>query len=1487
LIKKIRKILGYIVGTLFFLLISAFILLNIPYIQRKATLVVAEELTSIFGTTVKIERINAGFLNRMIIDDITIDDQSGKEMLKVSRLSAKYDILPLLQGKISIGSVQLFGFNIQLQKETPNSDLNFQFILDAFASNDTIKKTPNIDLRINSILIRRGTLAYDIKSIEETPGKFNPRHIKLYNISGNISLKAFRNDSLNAQIKRLSVDEQSGLELRKLSMKILGTNKSMTIDNFEVDMPATSLKMDTIKMNFDSIGALDNFVNDVNFSFRMLPSYVTLQDISPFVPVFQNFKEKLSLELDANGTVNQLKCPRLFVKADNQLRISGNVEIQDLSDPENAFIYGNLSNLSVNKEGIDFLVRNFSKNYSETPSVLSRLGNVAFNGEITGYFTDLVTYGTLRTDLGIVKGDVKLTSDRQKESFSYSGKIISEEFELGKWLNNDKLGKISYQMNINTSTSKNTYPHLALDGDVQSIEYSGYEYKNIVLDGEYKDGGFDGKFELDDENGFISLNGQINMNERIPIFNFNANISHFRPHNLHLTPKYEDAEFGVKLQANFTGGTIDEMIGSINIDNFSFKAPDNNYFVSNFNVTANKYNNENILTINSEILKAQIEGKYSYRSLPGSIMTMISDYLPAVFPPKKNTIREQNDFIFDIDIYNLDILSKVFDIPISVYRNSDIKGYYNDFSNKFKIDVNFPHLKYGKDSIESGMVAFENSSGTLNGKIRLTTPRKNGKVSFTITADAEDDKLNTEITWGNNSHVTYSGVIETLTSFSKYDDEKPGFRTQIDFNKTDIIVNDTLWNIHKSKINIEEKKIHVDNFLFSNEEQFLLIDGYASDDINSSINVELKDINIDYVFNIFNLQSVDFQGSASGTATAYSLFKNPVMNTNLSVKNFRFNGAYLGEMKVNGHWDDGEEGIFLKAKIDEKNIAKNEVEGYIFPLKPKSGIDLYIKADNANIAFMKEYLDGITPDISGRVSGDIHLYGGFSSLNLVGEAKADAKFKVDVLDTYFTFNDSIHMADQEVSFRNLTFFDLNGNRGTFDGYLRHKHFKEMTYRFQVYTYNMLVMNTHEDLDMPFYGTIYASGNAVLTGNAEGLTVNAAITPNRNTTFVYTLAESASATSNQFIKFVDKTPARNYLDTSEDDLQNRSSQDREMDIRLNISVDATTDANVRIIMDPLSGDYITGTGTGNIRAEYYNKGDMKMFGNYIINQGVYKFSIQEVIRKDFTISQGSSISFNGDPSDATMNIQAVYTVNSASLSDLVPGNTELIKRNNVRVNCLMNLTGVLYRPTIKLAIELPNEREEIKELVRNFVSTEEEINMQTLYLLAIGKFYTPNNLYGTQNSNMMTSVLSSTLSGQLNNVLSQFLQNKNWNFGTNLSTGERGWTDIELEGVLSAQLLNNRLLINGNFGYRDNPLSETNFVGDFDAQWLLIPSGDLRLKAYNQTNDRYFTRSNLTTQGVGILFKRDFDRWGDLFLNLRRKKVAPESEKTDQSENRGK
>ena len=1455
---------------------------------------VAEELSDLLNTRVTIGRINIGLLNRIIIDDVLLDDQDEQEMLKVTRLSAKFDIMPFFKGKISISSVQLFGFNINLQKKTPDSPPNFKFVLDAFASNDTVKKDNSLDLRINSILIRRGRMAYHVLSEEETPGKFNAKHIHLQNIIANISLKALSKDSINLGIKRLSLDEKvSGFSLKKMSLKLVANSRQTSIDNFAIELPETSLKLDTIHLIYDSLKAFDRFTEQVRFSFRTLPSQITLKDISPFLPALSHFKEPISLDMEVKGTVNQLTCSHLEITADNrQFRLKGDVALQDLSHPQDAYVFGTLSELTATTRGVGFLVRNLSHDYNGVPPVLERLGNVSFRGEVSGYFTDIVTYGQLHTDLGGVNMDLKLSSDKSKGLFAYSGAVKTTDYKLGKLLANEQLGEITFNLDVHGRHVTDRLPVVELKGLIASVDYSRYRYENITLDGEYKQGGFNGKVALDDPNGSIYLNGDVNVSSRIPTFNFQAIINKLRPHDLNLTSKYPDTEFSLKLRANFTGGSVDEMIGEINVDSLEFMSPEKQYFMNNMNIRASKQNNENQLRLTSEFLTASVEGKFQYHTLPASILNIMRKYVPSLILPPKKPIETHNNFQFDIHIYNTDILSTIFDIPLTVYTHSTLKGYFNDPLQRLRVEGYFPRLQYKNNFIESGMILCENPSDHIRARVRLTNLKKKGAVNLSLDAQAKDDNISTTLNWGNSAAVTYSGQLAAVAKFLRTEGEKPLLKAMVEVKPTDIILNDTLWQIHPSQVVVDSGKVDVNNFYFSHQDRYVRINGRLSDNPQDSVKVDLKDINMGYVFDIASISDdVNFEGDATGTAYASGVFKKPVMNTRLFIKNFSLNQGRLGDLNIYGEWDNENRGIRLDASIKDISTTPSRVTGIIHPLKPESGLDLNIEANELNLKFLEHYMKSIANDIKGRATGKVHFYGKFKGLNLDGAVMTDASMNFDILNTHFAIKDTILLAPTGLTFNNIHISDMEGHSGRMNGYLHFQHFKNLNYRFEIQANNMLVMNTKESTDIPFYGTVYGTGNALLTGNAiQGLDVNVAMTTNRNSIFTYINGSVASATSNQFIKFVDKTPRRTIQDSIQiisyyEQLQQKrqeAEEEQKTDIRLNILVDATPDATMKIIMDPVAGDYISGKGTGNIRTEFYNKGDVKMFGSYQINQGVYKFSLQEVIRKDFVIKNGSTITFNGAPLDANLDIQASYTVNSASLNDLIPEeSSSIIQQPNVKVNCIMNLSGILVRPTIKLGIELPNERDEVQTLVRNYISTEEQMNMQILYLLGIGKFYT-EDARNNQNSNVMSSVLSSTLSGQLNNALSQVFETNNWNIGTNLSTGDKGWTDMEVEGILSGQLLNNRLLINGNFGYRDNPMANTNFVGDFEAEWLINRSGDIRLKAYNETNDRYYTKTNLTTQGVGIMYKKDFNKWSDLFFwnkwKLRNKRKQEEKSK---------
>ncbi len=1450
-------------------------LLNIPSVQQRFSAWIGKELSTYIGSRVSIDRIEVGLLNRLIVSDLELEDQSGKELLRVGRLSAKFNMLPLLRGKISISTVQLFSFHLSLERETPDATPNFQFILDALASDDSEKKSTNLNLRINSLLVRRGRVEYDVRSEENTPGRFNPNHLAVSNILANVSLKALQNDSVNAAIKRMSLEEEySGVDLKRLTLRVVGNNQAMRVDNFAVGIGNSLLRMDTIRMEYDNLNAFENFADEIHFAFHLTPSKVVLEDFSHFLPLFKNFQEAMEVEVEANGTMNQLNLSQLrLCSAEEHFVLQGDCTFSGLSHPEDALLSGRLSRLYADPEGVALLVRNLGNGSESVSPTLQHLGTVAFRGTVSGHLDNLVTYGTFQTDIGMLQTDLTLHSDSERGFLSYAGGVKTEALEIGKLLDNPKWGDVSFNLEVERSYVEHREPIVQLKGVIASLTYNDHTYRDITLDGEYEQGGFNGIILLEDELGAFRMNGTIETASRTPVFNFTAELSHLRPHDLNLTSAYENAEISVKLRADFTGGSIDEMVGEINIDSLSYADTEKNYFLDNLRISAHRMDEGmgKRLSVESDFLRGNIEGDYSYATLPLSINRLLRHYLPSLIPSARKETVQENNFQFDLHLYNTELLSLLFQTPFKVYTHSTLNGYFSDRTQRMHVEGYFPRFSYGDRYLESGMVRCETAGEEIWTRVRFTNRRADDAVNVAIEAKAKEDEMETMIDWGNNNTVTYGGKLAAVAHFLRT--SLSPLKTIVNVAETRIILNDTLWTVHPSEVIIDSGKVYVNNFYFSNAEQrHLRINGVLSDQPQDTVRMDLQKINIGYIFDIADL-GVNFRGEATGPAYASGVLKTPVMSTDLNIHNFGLNDGILGDAEIHGEWHNEVNGIYLDARIQEESIARSHVYGFVYPLKPTSALDLQIEADNTCLDFIHYYMQSITPEFHGRVTGDVHFYGKFKELTMEGDVLGDASIKVEVLNTTFHLKDSIRIAPNGLTFQNNRIFDTQGNQGTMSGYLHYSHFKNLEYRFFFDADNLLLMDTQESYDFPFYGTVYGTGNVSIEGDAaNGVTIDVAMTTNSNSNFVYIKEGVASAVDNQFIHFVDKTPRRVFTDFTEETNeewmlpQSVRNQETTGDIRLNLLIDATPDATMRIIMDQVTGDYITARGEGNIRTEFYNKGDVKMFGNYRINQGTYKFSLQEIIRKDFTIREGSSISFNGDPADATLDIKASYLVPSVSLNDLVPNASSYVEQTNVRVDCIMNLTGQLTSPELQLSIDFPNERdEEVQALVRNSILTDEQMNLEILYLLSIGKFYTPENVDSSNSSDMMSSVLSSTLSGQLNNALSQIINNNNWSVGTTLSTGDKGWTDMEFETMLSGQLLNNRLIVNGNFGYRDNSIANTNFVGDFQAEWLVNRSGDIRLKAYNETNDRYYTKTNLTTQGIGIIFKKEFSRWNELLF----------------------
>lgn len=1456
-----------------------YLLLSMPYVQQKIKDISVRELSTLLNTDLNIGHVSIQPFSKIAFHNLYVKDLKGDTLLYSDKLSAGFEILPLFKQKLVFTTIQFFGFDIRINRETPEARLNFQFIADAFRSKEPKKKSQIFDLKIKSILIRRGSLSYDVLSKPYNPAdRFDVNHIRITNLLSTLSIKALNKDSANIYMKRLSFDESSGFKLDKLSFKAISYSDRLFVNQFNLELPNSDLTIDTTFFDYSKVDSLHHLADSAYVYLNIKDSKVRLSDLSFFSPALKKFEKHLNINLEVKGNINHLQMDRLRLHYTDGVSLTAEGNLDGISNPEKAYIFGRVTELYVSPQGLETIINSLSPTPPKKQTIFEKLGTIRFSGDISGFFNNLVAYGKIRTPRGSIQSDLLLSNNFSKKIFSYKGSISTELFDMSNLFESkDQFGKISFNLHVDGNHPQNGKANGTVEGEIGKLHFKRYPYENIRLNGHYSNTAYDGMIAIDDPNGKLSMYGTIDFLNQVPVFKFTARAENIKVHELKLTPKYANSSLSFGINANFVGNSFDTAEGELSLDSTTFINGDERFFLDKFSIVAQNTNTPQSIQVKSNIMNGSITGEYSFKTLYHSFIEVLSSSIPALVKSTQKEISENNDFKFHFSFNNTGQISSALELPVTFGEEANIDGFFSSKNKQFKLNAALPEFAIKRSRFESGQLVLEK----MDERIRLHMHtnglnKKNQYILLSLNADAMADSLNTQLNWSNMAAATFSGKLSTTTHFSEGKGDYP-LNMDINLHPSKLIFNDTIWNLNPAKIDIDSGRITVKGFEIRRDSQFLAINGTASKYADDALKLKLNDIDLDYIFGTLNIKNVTFGGRATGDFVVSNFSDIPIMSTEkFEVKNFSYNDARMGDLSLYSKWDNENKGILLQGKITQPDIPDTKINGHIFPTA--DSLSLYFDTHKLNLAFMQPFVSSIMQGFEGYSYGKLHFFGKFKALNVVGDAwLQNLRFGIEYLNTAYWLSDSIHLTPSTIRFNNILLNDAENHTAQVTGILNHRNFKDLDYNIQFNNArDLLVFNITEQQNPVYSGRIYGTGAGTIRGDLAKTNIDVNMSTNENSKFSFTLSDNQTASDYQFITFVNRRQLlaekkdstanqRDIYAVASDLLPKKSAHE----LNINLQVDVSPQSTMYLIMDPASGDMIKANGTGSLRLEYDKYTDLKLYGTYTLEKGNYNFSLQEVITRDFSIQSGSSVTFRGDPMAADLNISAAYSVtaNLRDLDDSFADDKELT-RTNVPVKTVLSISGDLQRPELSFDIQLPSLSQDIERRVRNIISTDDMMNRQIIYLLALGKFYTPDYMNVGQNrNNELASVASSTLSSQLNNLLSQI--SDNWNIGTNIRSDKGDFSDVEFELALSSQLLNNRLIFNGNFGYRDNPVSNNQFIGDFDLEYLLSKSGNLRLKAYNHYNDKnYYIKSALTTQGVGVVFKRDFVRFSDLFYRIK-------------------
>ena len=1511
--RVLRSVLFIAVVAVVLLFIGLYIVLSVPPVQNYIRKTAEDELTAFLGGDVKIGNVDIIPFNEVRIKNVEFYTPDGEKCIEVSTLGAGIRLWKLIKDRrIEITYAEVLGLNGRIWQAQKGGPLSISYIIEALSPKDKSKPPTKFDLQINNVVIRQSSLAFDrlwVKDKENVADEertFNPDHVLLTDLMADVTLPRLKNNDFTVDLRRLSFKSYSGFNVRKLALKAHITDRKITLSDFLLLLGDGELKVGDFEISYDSFDKIADAFENGNHNIHLTGKNIFPGDLKFFFPGLGSLKDRYDLTLSASGNLDNIALERFelaqkFGGAD--LELAGKVEnIRDVNnlvatiDYVKADIPVEFSQQIVGISKLDI------QKEDNILAYLTRLGSIELN--VNGYYSGktgkIVSEGKINTSIGgITFGLDGNMSGRDHADGSFA--VNTEGFDVGALIAKSSiLGDVAFSASGEIGLRNKNINGIARL-DVDYIDYRGNRFTDINIEGEKSGDNVKADVRIEDRFVDLALTGEALLAGANSHFTLNGRIDGFNPGMFGMLTKYAGYRARCGIDVDIYGNNADNITGFVNVEDFSFTNQDgegirlgelalNSVMINNHTDEEETSVAKHIrrIDLSTDFLTASMEGDFRINELIPCIKRLIGNNVTSLMAVNNNS-REYSGYAdIEVNVNGEESLPDFLQLPVKPLKDIAVKGRLDLSEGRLNCEVTAPYLLQGTNKLISNTRLYgvlEQGKG-CSVTINTTMPVKNDRANLEAVITAFQDKGHVDLGWRMANNSTGKGNISMDASVMRnLHSGHPDFYVTV--NPSQFCLGPSEWRIDRSELFYSDKRVNVDNLRIWHDNQFIEINGVASSYPEDIMKVNLAEIDLEYIFGILNINYVTFGGIATGELTASSVFtKNPVAQTKyLRVNDLSYNESVLGDADIFSCWNNDEKAVEIHADIKESGIGGAKIDGGIFITRDSLSFDM--KANRINIGFLKPFMSAFTSDVGGRASGDVKLFGTFKDIDLTGRAFADSIYmKVDYTNVYYHGSDSVILDPGRIIIPDFRLYDKYGNSALFSGYVKHSYFHDPEFEFKLGNANkLLCYDTNSSINPDWYGKIFASGKGSLRGRPGIVSMEMDMTTDPKSDFTFVLSDTQTALDYTFLTFSDKKKEQESADivieeSFEDKFLKKQSEEMSvptlfvMDLRATI----TPEARMNLIMDPNAGDKIIARGAGPLQIHYDTESDeMSMYGKYTLVEGNYNFSLQELILRDFKIREGSNISFNGDPLQANIDILASYRVNT-NLSDLDKSfSTDRdLNRTNVPVDALLKVRGDLQNPEITFDISLPTLTSDVERKVRSIISTEDLMSRQIIYLLALNRFYTPEYMGSSSNGGgELASVASSTLSSQLSNIMGQLTDK--FTLSPSFRSDKGDFSDMEVDVSLSSRLLNNRLLINGNFGYRDRSTSQTTFVGDFDIEYLLSKNGNLRLKAYNHFNDQnYYLKSSLTTQGLGVVYRKEFDN-PFTWLRRRNKKLKSSNE----------
>ena len=1429
-------------------------------VQTWAAKKAAGYLSKELHTTVSIESLYLKPFSSVVLEDLFVLDQQRDTLLRVPLLDVQLSSFSIFNSiparKIDFKKITLNNGSFYLKK-LKDKNSNLKFIIDYFNADTTKVKHTSKPWTINfeQIALNNFYFRYKNQLVDTAINGVNYDDIdltKLYIAASNLDLK---NHLFKAGISNLSFREKSGFVVNKLASVVTIDTNQIELQNLILNTPNSKLKK-YFGMKFNSFDDFDDFEHKVTMSADFQEAHLSSKDIAFFADELHRVKFELGVNGVIKGKVDHLKAKNLMVQAGQATFIKGNFDFKGLPDWEQTLMELDIEQIATNKKDLDLLYKNFTdKRITEIPTIVEKFGNISFNGQFTGFQNDFVAYGSFKTKLGKFSSDVnmKIKGDMP----SYSGNIKTYDFDFGSLLEEKSLNRATLTADIKGAGFDLKTLSGKLDAKIKYLDFNKYRYNNLAVNGNFRKKNFDGTVLVNDPNLNLNFKGSVNLNPALPVFHFVSDIKNARLNKLHFLKDTIsiDAEFS----SDFSGNSIDNINGNVFLRKVRLINPTNNYLVDSLYFAAEGKGHERELTLKSSLADGSLKGDYDLNTLPSYFKTLVRKYIPSL--QTKFIAPKPQNFAFRLDLKNLDPVTTLFLPKLKIPERGTFVGNFNSNKNTATLNGLIKTIQYDKMVFHDLLIDESTDNDYMGVNISLSKVNLTDSLfikNINITNFLKRDSLNFNIKLSDKNAVNQLDLYG-LVEFGRDTTAK------LKLLPSDIIIEQQKWRLAEQvRIRLlENARTQIEGFVLSNGLQKISIDGFISPKPEDKLKIAFDQFKLASLDQLTKTSGIKLTGTLNGDATLNAITSNPGFESNLKADSITLNKTAIGNLSLASSLDNVNKQALVNLSLLNKGLETLNVDGKYHLQSEDNKLDFHIKMDQTEAVILDPLVNDLVSNLGGKISASLDLTGMPEKPQINGKLDLqNAAFTINYLKTPYIINDNLSVKNSIIQIENLQLKDTKKGIGVVNGTVDLNNLSNPNIQATIDARNLMALNTQFKDNRLYYGNAFATGKFSFQGPTDNMRIDIKARTEEGTVFNIPLNSSSTASTYDFITYVSRDSSKNVK-------KERSFNG------VTLNFDLTIDEKTLV---KITTDYgqLEGSGTAsNLLLNINSSGDFEMRGDYLISNGKFEFTAQNFISKVFQVNQGGTIRWTGDPSNAEINLKAIYEVRT-DINDLyrAAGLSNAQGSQQKLVEAELLLTKSLTQPDIDFNFNFPNDPA-IKDELAAYLNDATNRNQQALSLIVRRKFATGT---GQNLTKEVGSTAQDAISEFAFNKLNNFISQSNIK---NLDLNIRSFNDASA----SLRLFKNRLVLNGSlynnqvgndlFNQNANVFSSSfnNFTKDFEAQYLISKDGKLTAKyAYRALNSTTLNTINdqlglQYVNGLGLVYQQDFDSFSEFLRNV--------------------